>query len=439
MARYTITVSPGRLVLSALLSTILIGTLLLMLPLCQNIPVSFIDCFFTSTSATCCTGILTVQFDSFSYVGKCIILLLMQIGGIGIVTLLLSITAIFTKLKLTTQLIATHILDLDTWKDAQRVLLFIIGFSLTIELFGASIIYWLIRSNYTSSAEALFYAFFHSVSSFCSVGLIARHTNMIQYAASNGMLLVTGFLILCGGLGFFTWYDFFENYITGERKDLTLNTRVVVRITAMLILGLTVLLLLLEGSTHFTHLPWYTRVINMLFNAIAYRSAGLTSMAMPTLQVATVFLIVMYSLIGSSPGSTGSGIKVTTFAIFIATIRTVISGEASITIMEEKIYQEQIFKALAIFSFSLFWIIISTICLAVVEPQLGFANVFFETVSTFTTLGLATDITPYLSFAGKLLVMINMMIGRVGPLTLLLALRSRHEIKEYLHERLMIG
>ena len=179
----------------------------------------------------------------------------------------------------------------------------------------------------------------------------------------------------------------------------------------------------------------------MLFNAIAYRSTGLTTIDVSTMQTATVFVIIMYSFIGSSPVSTGSGIKVTTFAIFLATIRAVIRGKMVVEIKGRRIPQDQIFRAMAVLSMCICWLIGSTFILFLIESQSSFINVFFEAVSSFTNLGLATDITPFLSTAGKVVIILNMFIGRIGSLTLLLALRpgrSRVEF-QYPEERIMMS
>ena len=179
----------------------------------------------------------------------------------------------------------------------------------------------------------------------------------------------------------------------------------------------------------------------MIFNAVAYRSAGLTTIAISNMQTATVFMIIMYSFIGSSPVSTGSGIKVTTFALFLATIRSVINGRMVVEIKGRRIPQDQIFKAMAVLSLSVCWITVSTFCLALIESQSSFISVFFEAVSSFTNLGLATEVTPFLSFPGKLVIICNMLMGRIGTLTLMLALRMHRDRGEfqYPEERLMMS
>lgn len=442
--RKRLTDSPGRTVLLSIFIAIALGTSLLMLPVAQRVPISFIDCFFTATSATCVTGVLTIPFDSFTLMGKCIILALIQIGGIGLLTLWLFLLSLFMTFGISTQFLIGHIFELAALRSPKRILFFIMGFTLTCELIGAACIYTLIKHQYPADV-AFFNAIFHSISSFCNAGLsVFGQHSMVPFQHNIPMLAVTGLLILLGGIGFVTIIELLTcayNWWKRKRCHLTLTTRVILTMTGLLIAIATVLLILLEGSRHYPQGPWWVTLSNMLFNAIAYRSAGLTTIDVSTMQTATVFMIIMYSFIGSSPVSTGSGIKVTTFAIFLATIRSVIRGKMMVEIKGRRIPQDQIFKAMAVLSICFAWIICSTFLLLLIESESSFITVFFEAVSSFTNLGLATDITPSLSNPGKILIILNMFIGRVGSLTLLLALRAQRERVDfqYPEERIMMS
>lgn len=442
--RRSLTDSPGRTVLLSVFLAIGIGTLLLMLPAAQRIPVSGIDCFFTATSATCVTGVLTVPFDSFTLLGKCIILALIQIGGIGLLTLWLFILSLFMTFGISTQFLIGQVFELAALRSPKRILFFIMGFTLTCEALGAACIYWLIRDRYPGD-DAFFKAIFHSVSSFCNAGLsVLGPHSMVAFQHNIPLLAVTALLILLGGIGFITIVELLmcaRNWWLKKRCHLSLTARVILTMTGLLIGVAALLLIILEGSRHFPHGPWWLTLSNMLFNAIAYRSTGLTTIDVSTMQTATVFMIIMYSFIGSSPVSTGSGIKVTTFAIFLATVRSVIRGKMTVEIKGRRIPQDQIFKAMAVLSICFAWIICSTFLLLLIESESSFITVFFEAVSSFTNLGLATDITPSLSNPGKILIILNMFIGRVGTLTLLLALRAQRERVDfqYPEERIMMS
>jgi trk system potassium uptake protein TrkH len=445
--RRNILASPGRTVLLSIFLTICAGTLFLALPIAQQSPVPLLDCFFTATSATCVTGALTVPFESFTLFGKIVILALIQIGGLGLLTLTLFLASLFFNLGLSTQFMIGQVFELDTWRNTKRILFFIIAFTLLCELSAAGAIYHIIKHQFPPG-EALFHAFFHSISSFNNAGLTGLSSvgsSMIPYSTNLPMLLITALLIFAGGFGFVAWYELFlyvhSRLFSHKRFHISLTTRIIAIMSGASIIIATLLLIVLEGPSHFSQSPWWTTVSNMLFNAIAYRSTGLTTIDLSTMHLATVFLIIMYSFIGSSPGSTGSGIKITTFTLFLATIRAVIMGRTTVDLKGRRIPQDQIFKAMAVLSLSFCWIIFSTFCLLLIESKGTFIGIFFETVSSFTTLGLATDITPFLSPLGKILIIGNMFIGRVGSLTLLLALKSRQDKVEfqYPEERIMIS
>ncbi len=439
-----LTDSPGRTVLFTIALTIILGTILLRVPAAQNTPISLIDCFFTATSSTCVTGVLTVPFESFSLFGKCIILGLIQIGGIGLLTLWLFLVALFFNLGISTKFMLGKILELSTFKNPRQILFFIIRTTIIVELVGAVCIYLLIKDQY-APWDAAFHAIFHSISSFCMAGMSSFGSeSLVPYSHNLPFLAVTSILIMIGGIGFITLHELFlfiKSRWEGRFFQFSLTSKIILSMTAILILGATLLLILLEGPSHFSDSPWWETLSNMLFNAISYRSIGFTTIDLDTMQTATIFLIMMYSFIGSSPVSTGSGIKVTTFAIFLATIRAVINGRMEVDIINRRVAQDQIFKAMAVLSVSLVWITASTFLLALVESHSSFISVFFEAVSSFTNLGLATSITPTLTIAGKLIIIVNMFMGRVGILTLMLALRTPRERAEfhYPEERIMMS
>ena len=442
--RRTLTDSPGRTILLTIALTVLVGTALLMLPAAQNTPISLLDCFFTATSATSVTGVLTVPFDSFTFFGKCVILGLIQLGGIGLLTMWLFLFSLFFNLGISTQFMLGRMLELSSFKNPKAILFFIIGITITCEAAGAFCIYTLIAKQYPFH-EAVFHSIFHSISTFCTAGMSSFGTSsLVQYKNNLPFLGITAVLILTGSIGFMTLHElflYFQNKWLGKRFKFSLTTKVILTMTALLIATATLLLLILEGPSHFPGSSWGITLSNMLFNAIAYRSIGLTTIDLSTMQSATVFLIMMYSFIGSSPVSTGSGIKVTTFALFAATIRAVIKGRMVVDIKGRTIPQDQIFKAMAVLSVSVVWITTSTFLLALFESHHSFMSVFFEAVSSFTNLGLASNITPSLSTVGKLIVMCNMFMGRVGILTLMLALRVSQDRVEfqYPEERIMMS
>jgi len=441
--------SPGRLLILSILFTILLGSFILYLPISQNSNVPFIDCLFTSTSAACVTGALTINLNSFSMFGKAVILFLIQISGVGLLTFTLFMVSIFLNIGFATQLMAGQIMDMKNWVYAKKVIIFIVFTTLLVEFLGAFFIFLIIKDDY-SFKDALFNSIFHSVSTFCSAGLSIFGNSMIKFQNNIPMLLVTAVIMILGTVGFITIYEIFyilkAKYI--ERKNifsiynkLSLTSKIVIHYTTLSIIIVSLILLFLEGFKTFKNNIFFSGIINILFNAIAYRSTGLTTIDLNTMHSATIFLIIIYSFIGSSPLSTGGGMKITTFSIFIATIKSVLQSKSYISIKEREISQDQVFKAISVLSLSLIWLFLSTFLLLLIEEKSSFIDIFFETVSSFTTLGLATDLTPYLSTLGKILIIINMIFGRVGSLTLLLALKTKNEKLNYHYpqERILIS
>ncbi len=434
--------SPGRIVLLSLACTIALGTFLLSLPIARHVPLSLIDLVFTSTSVTCVTGLLTVPLESFTPFGQFIILCLMQIGGLGLITLTLFLMSLFIEFGLGTQVLAGKLLEFESWKNIKHVLIFIIKLTIIIELIGAFLIFCSLHDQYSFS-RALFLSVFHSISSFCDAGLSLFPFGMISYQNNALMLLTTTFLMLLGGIGFITIHELVE-YVyarkSGNRPHLSLHSKIVLSMTSFLVAGSIIVFWLLERHNTLQHMPWPFAILNSVFNAISSRSTGFITVDPLDLHIGTILMIMIIAFIGSSPGSTGSGVRTTTFALYLATIKTAISGTSSVQIKGRRIAKDQVYKALAIISLSQAWIIIATFCLLITEKGWEFLDILFEVVSAFATLGLDTHITPYLSTIGKIFIIATMVIGRIGSLTVMLALRKKLETPEfqYPEERVML-
>lgn len=432
--------SPSRIVLTSFILTILIGALLLSLPICQRVPISFIDALFTATSATCVTGLLTIPFSHFSTLGHVIILLLIQIGGLGLITMTLCLMSLFMNIGLATQLMAGQLLEIDSLKDIKRMLLFILSASVVIELLGAGIIFITIQPSYPG-LQGAFYALFHAVASFCNGGLtLLGNNNLRSFSDNNIFLLVSSALILIGSIGFISWKEIMQR-IWSKHTKLSLQTKLTLFSLSLLIIANFLTLWLLEGQTIFNGMPFLQKLSNCLFHAINSRGCGFNMLPMYILHKATLFMIMSVAFIGSAPGSTGSGIKTTTFAIFVATIRAVITGRPAVEIFRRRIAHDQIFKAMAVISLSIAWIEIITFLLLILEPQYAFIDILFEVVSAFATLGLSLGITASLGIISKCLLILTMFIGRLGSLSVLLALKyqKRPQDFSYPEERVMIS
>lgn len=440
LAHYT----PGRILFFTFFLTVLIGTLLLALPIARTADINFIDLFFTATSATTGTGLFTTSLQNFTFFGHCIILVLIQIGGLGLITLTLFLLSLFVDLGMGTTLMAVQLLEMETWKNIRRFILFIVGLTFTCELIGAVATFFAIRDDY-SFGYACFLACFHSISSFCNAGITLFDHGMGTYATNYTMLITTSILMLFGGLGFITWNDL-GNYFASLRKKkryaFSLHSKIVIYGTAAVVGISWMLFLLFENNPSLESMHPVTKLLNSLFHVISFRSAGFLALPITTFSIATMLLICVIAFIGSSPGSTGCGIKITTFFIFLATIKAAITGETFIHVYGRRIEIDQIFKVIAIVFLSLFWIFLSTFFLVLVEPNSTFFDLMFETISAFATLGVSSGATNELSVAGKYIIVASMMIGKIGSLTMILALKRRKpEQAEFLYpeERVMLS
>lgn len=440
--------SAGRVILFALFCTIAVGTLLLALPIARYAPMSWVDLIFTSTSVTCVTGIFTVPIEQFTFFGHCVILALMQIGGLGVITLTLFLLSLFINLGLATQLMAGRLLELESWKNIKQLLMFIILITLCVELIGA-LFFYLVFSKDFSMGHSIFLALFHSVSFFCNAGITLFNNSLQPYAHNYTVIITATILMLAGGLGFVTLYELLEyiKHINNKKSHhFSLQSKVVLYGSIIGIIATAALVFFLERNNAFAGFSPLGAGITSIFQAVSFRSTGLLTVPIGSLQLATLFLIVLVSFIGSAPGSTGSGTKTTTIAVYLAVVQAAIEGHTTINILGRRIAKDQVNKAIAIISLSICWIVITTLSLLILEPNLMFIDVFFEAICAFTNLGLSMGITPYLSLLGKILIISSMMIGRIGSLTLILALRKialRKEMGQteimYPEERIMLS
>lgn len=418
--------SPGLLVIISVLFTIIAGAAALALPMSRVKELSIIDLLFTATSATCVTGLFTISLDNFTTVGHCIILALIQIGGLGIITLTMFLMSLVIDFGFATQLLAGQLLELETWKNIKNFILFIMLVTLCTELIGALCIFSAIHTEFPLW-QAMFYALFHAISAFCNAGITLFPHGMEPYSSNYTMLLTTTFLMLAGGLGFVTWHELIHYgtaRLQGRRYTFSLHNKIILYGTVVLILISLILFWIIEHANILNDQTPLLMLTNALFYVVSFRGSGFMTVEMGDLQQASIFLMMVLSFIGASPGSTGSGIKITTLAIYLAVIYAAISGRTSVEIKGRTIVKDQVYKAIAIISLSACWIALVTFCLLLSERGKTFFDLTFEALSAFVTLGVSTDITASLSILGKLFIITSMIVGRIGSLALILILRT---------------
>jgi len=436
--------SPGVIVLLSLCFVITIGTFLLSLSIAHTQPITIIDAFFTATSATCVTGLFTIPLEQFSFFGHCIIMALMQIGGLGLITMTLMFLSLFVNFGLSTQLMAGHLLDLESWKNIKKLLLFIALITLISECIGASFMAFLFMQH-EPIGQAIFHAIFHAIASFCNAGIELPHSYVSLYKTSYPILFTTMTLSLIGGLGFITWHEivaWIKSLFTRKRFRFSLHSKIILYGSTALILTSTCVIWLLEHSHAYANMSFIQSIVYALFQAITSKSTGFSLIPLSEFQLATIFLMMIIAFIGSSPASTGSGIKITTFTLLLATVKTALSGKTVVELKGRRIAHDQILKSIAIFFLGLSSIALITFLLLTSEQRWPFFNIFFEAWSALTNLGTSLSITPTLSTFGKLIIMIGMMIGRIGSFTLIISLKMIRgtDTNEFIYpeERMML-
>ncbi|MCK4265353.1 hypothetical protein KAW80_03275 [Candidatus Babeliales bacterium] len=442
------TFSPGRILLGSFLFTISVGTFLLSLPEARTVTMSFWDVFFTATSAVCVAGLKLAPISNFTTFGKCVILALIQIGGLGLMTLSFFLVSLFLNLGMTTQLIAGEILEFKVWSRIKNFLILIIGVTFISEVIGTLLLHPKCQ-EFADLHNPWFIAFFTSVSAFCNAGITLFEDSLVNFQMSPLSLLTISGLMFSGSIGFIVWYDFakmLRAYIESFKHPrpspkFSLHTKLVIYSSVILILFASVVFWILERNNSLSHLDFGHQALNSFFTGISSRGIGFVSFAMEKLRLPTLLLFLPLMLIGASPGSTGSGIKTTTFVIFVATLVSILRNREAVEIRRRQIPNDQIYKVVAIIAIAAFWIFGITFILLITEESFTFFQIFFESVSAFGCCGLSTGITPGLSLTGKIILIITMLIGRIGSFTLVLALRKRKEkhLYQYPKERVMIG
>ncbi len=435
---------PSHTVLLSLMITICLGTLILALPLSRNVPITLIDLFFISTSLTTVTGLATVPFDNFTIIGQFVMLVLMQIGGLGLMTMSLFIMSLFVDFGLYTQFLASEILSIQSFKDTKRILFFIIKLTVICELVGAIATFFVIKNDY-SLQKSLFLSVFHSVSSFCNVGISLFKNGTFAYHTNIAMLITTTLLILVGSLGFITWHEFSKIIIKWFKNKsihkISWHTNLVLKIFFITSAITGILFWLLERQNSLSSLTPLQTFLNVILISISTKSAGYLPISINLIQPATILLFGVTAFIGSAPSSTGGGIKTSAFAIFLAIIRATIYGRTHTEIHGRRIAKDQVYKAMSIIALAISWIIIVTFCLLITEQPLSFLNIAFETISAFSNNGMSLGITAKLTVVGKIFIIATMIIGRIGALALILGMRKSSDITDfsYPEEKVILG
>ncbi|MFD2896219.1 TrkH family potassium uptake protein [Sphingobacterium arenae] len=448
--------NPTILFVISFLALILLGTVLLMLPRTTLLaPLSFVDALFMATSAVCITGLTVTDISTnFSLFGQSVVMLLIQIGGLGIMTFTGFFGYFFSGgFSYKNQLMFGEILGENKLNSVISTLLTIIFITLFFELIGGIFIFFSLDArSFESVSDRIFFAAFHAISSFCNAGFtilpdgIGRDTYRFNYAFQ--ITIACSFIL--GGLGFGTVYNFYT-FLRQKAKQLvhrlflrqpyihkprafTFNTRFILWCNAIVLLIATLSYYLLERNhTLADESSFIGDWVTSFLMANSARSAGFDSVNVNFVAGPTLIMMVTLMWMGASPGSTGGGVKVTTVALAVLNIIALARGKESIEIYKRRIAAESINKAFAIIVLSVLTITLSFVLLNFTDPEQKMKALLFEIVSAYSTCGLSLGITPSLSATGKIIVAITMFVGRVGTLTLLVAFIKNTKNKSYIY------
>ncbi len=464
-------INPALILVGSFLVLICVGTFLLSMPRARNFEhrtrnaqgenvkkesAPFVTAMFTATSASCVTGLVVEPTGSYwSRTGQTIILLLFQIGGLGIMTCGAFFTiAVGRHIPIREHATLRDILETDRLGDVRRLIYAILAFTFLAEVLGAISI-----SGLWSELpfwDQTFYSIFHSVSAYCNAGFSLTGKSFMGLGHRWQVWGVVPVLIIIGGLGFAVLYNVavvVKSRISNvrfqplfnlpkQRVSLTLTAKLVLITTASLLVGGAVVYYLLESTALVTNKSMAERISESWFQAVTFRTAGFNTVDHGQLQPATKLFAIMLMFIGASPGSTGGGVKTVCFAVAILAIVSELSGRERVEFMGRTIPSALVNRALTIMFLGMMVTMTTTILLVLFErkPE-AFLDMMYEATSAFATVGVSAGITSQLTDASKIVIAVTMFLGRVGPLTLLLAMSGRtKEISyEYPIERVTLG
>lgn len=445
--------NPILMIVSGYLSLITLGAFLLSMPFAQREPIGVLDAFFTATSAVCVTGLSTIDISaSFSPIGNWILVLLMQAGGLGIMTIstvIILLAGMHPGFNHQSALLANYTQEGNV--DAQKILKAVLPFTFILEGIGA-IFYF---TQFTEEAlvqyslyDRIFGSIFQAISSFCNVGFTLFPDSLVRFQLNPIVNITTCILALAGGFGFLAITEIQYMYDFKKRafRKISLHSRIAISFTLIIVTVSIAFFIFSEWGNVFSDLSFGQKLETSIFMAFTSRTAGLNSIDVPSLSVGSLFFFVIIMLIGANPGSCGGGIKTTTTAVIALLGFNRLLGRKKTQILGRTIPETTVDKAVRIFVVAIVVIVVATLVLLETEAagtsnaQGSFLKVFFEVVSAYSTCGLSMGLTPDLSIPGKIVVCTVMFVGRMGPLFLISAVAKKHEDGMwYAEEDIMVG
>ncbi|MDY4250874.1 TrkH family potassium uptake protein [Clostridium sp.] len=425
------------------LAVIIIGAVILSLPISSRSgePTNFLDAIFTSTSAVCVTGLITLDTSThWSTFGQTVIMALIEIGGLGFMSFTVLISLILgKKITLRERLVMQEAMNTFSIQGLVRMVKYVLIFTVSVQFFGALLLSTQFVPEY-GIIKGFFYSIFHSISAFCNAGFDLFGTSLVGYSNNTVVILVISALIIIGGLGFTVLLELYD--FKGIKK-LSLHAKIVIITTLILIFGGTLLMLLFEHKNPQTiaDMNIKDKLLNSFFASVTPRTAGFNSISTSGMTLASKILTIFLMLIGGSPGSTAGGLKTVTCAILVLTVISVIRGREDTEVFGRRLTKEIVYKSFIIVFIGLSLVIGVTMILSYTEVGASFIDLLYEASSALGTVGLTLGLTPKLSSLGKIFIMIMMYLGRVGPLTVMLALTRKRKKSGYKYPegKILIG
>ncbi len=433
-------------ILLGFLATILVGSALLSLPIATVSGQSnYLTALFTATTSVCVTGLVVVPtFSYWTLFGKAVILILIQLGGLGIVALTSVVMLILNrKFSLRNRMMIQDSFGLDNMRGMVVFIKKVIKGTLLVELIGACF-YAIAFIPRFGVARGIWFSVFNAVSAFCNAGIdIIGPDSLMSYFNSPLVLFTSAFLIIAGGIGFVVWWDIVDTFKRAKKKEiefkhivknLKVHTKIVLVMTASLIVSGMIFTLLFEYNNPQTigTMSFGEKLLNAFFQSVTLRTAGFAAISQSGLTDSSVLFSLVYMIIGGSPVGTAGGIKTVTVAVLLLTVNSVIQGKNETVVFKKTVNPSLIRRSLAVVTISGLVFLVFTVLL-MVSNHLSLTDGSFEVASAIATVGLSRDITPLLNTFGRILIIICMYLGRVGPITMFIFFGQRAGNKNLVH------
>ncbi|MBE6685392.1 MAG: potassium transporter KtrB [Ruminococcaceae bacterium] len=438
------TLSTTQIILLSFLVTILLGSLLLALPIssADGKAVPYLDALFTATTSTCVTGLVTLPtVSTWSIFGQVVILILIQIGGLGIITIMSGLMLLLhRKMGIGDRLLIQDAFNLNTMSGLAKFVKNVLFGTLIIEGIGALLYMTVFVPEF--GARGIWISVFTAISAFCNAGIdIIAENSLCNYVTSPTVNLVTSALIILGGLGYIVWWDVLRVIKSRTKKNrrifrhLTLHSKIAITVTAGLIFVGAILIFIFEYNNPLTigEMPLFDKIQVSLFQSVTTRTAGFASVPQENLTNAASAVSIILMLIGGSPVGTAGGMKTVTIAVLLCSALATIRNKNSATLFGRRVSEGSIKKAVAV-AVSFLTICTASTVLLMTTSNASALDVVYETVSATATVGLSRNLTSTLDTLGKLIIIVTMYFGRVGPISLAVALGSKNEVQNVISE-----